>query len=162
MAALTYASPTAVEIAEMLTSLLGKDTTARKNPAVDFDGTANWIFAVYDEEDGTLGAVIACDVATAAYGGAALSLIPASMAQDSIRAGQVAENLSENFREVLNVCAGLFNSPGTPRLKLGHYSEPPDEAGEGLVAWFGEAEQKTGLDINIDGYGNGGMVVYVD
>ena len=160
--AVTYANPTAVEIAEMLTSLLGKDVTARKNPAVDFDGSSQWTFAVYDEEDGTLGAVIACDVATAAFGGAALSLIPVSMAQDSIQKGIVAENLSENFREVLNVCAGLFNSPGTPRLKLGHYSEPPDEAGEGLVAWFGEVEHKIGLDITIDGYGKGRMVVYVD
>ena len=30
------------------------------------------------------------------------------------------------------------------------------------MAWFGEAEQKIGLDINIDGYGKGRMVVYVD
>ena len=158
----SYASPNAVEIAEMFTMLVGKDTTIRKNPNVDFDGTANWVFAVYDEEDGTLGAVIACDVATAAYGGAALSLIPKSMAEDSIKSGRVAENLSENFREVLNVFAGLFNSPETPRLKLGHYSEPPDEAGEGLVAWFDECEQKTGFDVNVDGYGVGRMVVYVD
>lgn len=158
----SYASPNAVEIAEMFTMLCGKETTIRKNPKVDFDGTANWIFAIYDEEDGTLGAVIACDVATAAYGGAALSLIPASMAEESIKSGVVAENLSENFREVLNVFAGLFNSPGTPRLKLGHYSEPPDEAGEGLIAWFEEAEQKTGFDVGVDGYGKGRMVVYVD
>ena len=158
----SYASPSAVEIAEMFTSLVGKDTTARINPDVKFDGTPNWIFAVYDEEDGTLGAVIACDVATAAYGGAALSLIPSSMADDSIKTGVVAENLSENFREVLNVCAGLFNSPSTPRLKLGHYSEPPDEAGEGLVQWFEECEERTGFDVTIDGYGQGRLVVYVD
>lgn len=158
----SYANPSAVEVAEMFTSLCGKDTTARINPAVKFDNTPDWIFAVYDEEDGTLGAVIACDVATAAYGGASLSLIPKGIAEESVKSGIVAENLSENFREVLNVCAGLFNSPSTPRLKLGHYSEPPDEAGEGLVQWFEECEEKVGLDINIDGYGKGRMIIYVD
>ena len=159
---LTYACPNAVEIGEMFTMLLGKDCKVRKSDDVTFDGSANWVFAVFDEEDGTLGAVIACDVATAAYGGAALSLIPAGIAEESVKKGEVAENLSENFHEVLNVCAGLFNSPGTPRLKLGHYSEPPDEAGEGLVQWFDEAEYKSGFSVAVDGYGTGRLIVYVD
>lgn len=158
----SYAIPSPAEIAEMFTSLCGKDTTARVDKTIGFDDTPNWVFAVYDEEDGTIGAVIACDVATAAYGGAALSLIPSSLAEESIKSGIVAENLSENFREVLNVCAGLFNSATTPRLKLGHYCEPPDEAGEGLVQWFEECEEKVGLQMNIAGYGKGRLLVYVD
>lgn len=158
--ALTHAFPTAIEVAELLTGLLGKDVAARKNDAVKFDPQSSWVYAVYEHDDGTVGAAIVCDVATAAFGGAALSLIPAGMAQDSIKSGRVAQNLSENFHEVLNVCVSLFNGAG-PRLKLGRFVAPPAPAPDDLTAFFANAGQHLGLDLTIDGYGAGKAAIYV-
>lgn len=158
--ALTHAFPTAIEVAELLTSLLGKDVAARKNDAVKHDTQNAWVYAIYEHEDGTVGATIACDVAAAAFGGAALSLIPAGMAQDSIKSGRVAQNLAENFHEVLNVCVSLFNGAG-PRLKLGRFVAPPADAPDDLTAFFASAGQHLGLDLHIDGYGAGKVAIYV-
>ena len=157
---LTHAFPTAVEVAGLLTNLLGKDIAARKNDAVQHDDNTSWVYAVYEQDDGTIGAVICCDVATASFGGAALSLIPPGMAQDSIKAGRVADNLAENFHEVLNVCVSLFNGSG-PRLKLGRCVMPPENAPEDVAAFFDAAGQKLGLDVDVDGYGAGKMAIYV-
>lgn len=158
--ALTHAFPTTIEVAELLTSLLGKDVAARKNDAVKHDLQSAWVYAVYEHEDGTIGAAIVCDVAAAAFGGAALSLIPAGMAQDSIKSGRVAQNLSENFHEVLNVCVSLFNGSG-PRLKLGRFVAPPADAPADVLAFFGQAGQHLGLDLNVHGYGSGKAAIYV-
>ncbi len=48
--------------------------------------------------------------------GAAMSMIPAGVANDATKVGIVAENIEANLGEVLNICVNLFTENSTNRL----------------------------------------------
>ena len=158
---LTYALPTPKEVADHFGSLIDKSVGLRKIDAIDLnDGP--FAFAIYDDDQGNIGALCACDIRLASYLGAALSLIPVAQAEESIQSGVIAEMLMENFHEVLNVGAGLFNSPETPRLKLREVVVPPDFPPAEAVMWANEADERSDIQIDVPSYGIGTITLFVD
>src|SRR5437867_220849 len=105
--------PTPESVAYILANLLGKRVTARKAAPTSLGPPAAAVIALYACDDGSPGAVAVSDLGFACHAGAALSLIPVSMATESIAAGFVAEAILDNLHEVFNVCAKLFNRSGS-------------------------------------------------
>jgi hypothetical protein len=60
--------------------------------------------------------VLVCELALANSMGAAMSMIPAGVANDATKAGIVAENIQGNLGEVLNICVNLFTENAPDRL----------------------------------------------
>ena len=48
--------------------------------------------------------------------GAAMSMIPAGVANEATKSGIVAQNIESNLGEVLNICVNLFTENSTDRL----------------------------------------------
>lgn len=111
------------------------------------------IVGVYKAGDGALVAACLCDVSFAAYSGAAFSLIPGRVAEESIRAGRLDEALEDNYGEVLNVLSRLFAGYDNQRVTLAQRVFPPAP----LSAEVADADPARGLDVSvdIDGYGEG-------
>ena len=95
--------------------LLGDKVETRLSPAGP-DLSKPHVVASYVDDTSAVQRVLVCDLALANSMGAAMSLIPAGVANDATKAGIVAENIQSNLSEVLNICVNLFTENATNRL----------------------------------------------
>ena len=112
--------------------------------------------AVFVTDKTRAGAVVACDLPLVAYAGAALGLVPPPQAQEAISAGALPEDLSENFAEVVNVMASVFNGdPGAPHLKLYTVHGVGEKLPTDVARCLGYVVRRLDLWIDVQGYGAG-------
>lgn len=76
------------------------------------------VVAVYGTDSQPVSGLFVCSMSAAAYLGASLSLLPKSLADESIKKGHLDETLLENFREVANICSSLFAEQFATRAHL--------------------------------------------
>jgi hypothetical protein len=76
--------------------------------------------AVYVSNEQTVSGLLVCNIAAAAYFGAALSLLPKAAAEDCIRKNQLDDSLLENFHEFANILSSLFAEQLGERIHLDH------------------------------------------
>lgn len=108
--------PTALQLERALALLMRRDVEAVTQPVATrcrFAAAGSY----FGGEGATL-AWVAADLSLAAHLGAALSLVPADAARDSVKAGALDGTLRENFAEVLNVSACLVTRDDGGRLAL--------------------------------------------
>lgn len=148
--------PTAVEVRELLEGMLGRDvemTVVGEKVSPESPGC---VVGEYIDVMGKVHAVVAAELDIAAYMGAAIALIPAGGAEASIEDGFLSSNLRENFSEVLNVMASLFNKDDSIHLKLDTVADqaqaPISGAAERLMSGFGPA---LCMNTEVKGYGKG-------
>ncbi|HET7658777.1 MAG TPA: hypothetical protein VFK66_00205 [Oryzihumus sp.] len=114
---------------------------------------------VYVTDDIKTGAVVCADLELAARAGAALSLVPKAGADAAIEGRYIPQNLLDNFAEVINVFAGLFNVPNAPHLKLYSVVAPDETPPADLVPLVRRVTRRVDLRLAIDGYGLGHLAV---
>lgn len=107
--------PNLKTIETMMHCLLGDKVEARV-AAAGPDLTKPHVVASYIDDANSVQRVLICDLALANSMGAAMSMIPAGVANDATKAGIVAENIASNLGEVLNICVNLFTEDSTDRL----------------------------------------------
>jgi hypothetical protein len=147
-------SPEAVQT--LLAVLLDRDVhVARGSSASRWEAIAG-----FAADDGVIVAACLCDLNLAATLGAALALMPCGAAQAAIEAGGLPEALSDNFREVANVTAGLLSRVG-PHVKLGDVVFAPSTPGEDLASVIGAPLDHLDLDVSVAGYEPGKMALVV-
>ncbi len=106
-------------VRDLIGDLTGKDIEISNGAdPVGVGGDSGSVVGLYVDAQLASRAVIAFDLALAAYSGAALGLVPPGAAQDAVAAGELPTTLLENCTEVLNIMASLFNLPKAPHLKL--------------------------------------------
>lgn len=93
------------------------------------------------------------DVAFAAITAAAFALIPAAVAQESVKAGQLDESLQEIYGEVLNVLSRLFADTEGMRITLSSTTFPPSPLPESMSQR--PAGGVVSFEVSVDGYGKG-------
>ncbi|MEO6699188.1 MAG: hypothetical protein ABIR53_05990 [Paraperlucidibaca sp.] len=98
-------------------------------------------------------AVCESDIAFAAHAAAAFALIPASIAQESVKAGVLDEGLQEIFAEVLNVLSRVFADTDGMRITLTSKVFPPSDIPAQMTKC--PAGGEVGFEVSIDGYGKG-------
>lgn len=98
-------------------------------------------------------AVCESNVAFAAVSAAAFALIPAAVAQESVKAGRLDEGLEEIYAEVLNVLSRLFADTDGQRITLTSKVFPPTD----IPAQMSQrpAGGSIGFEVTVDGYGSG-------
>lgn len=107
--------PTLSTVEKMMHCLLG-DQVAAKTSVPGPDLTKPHVVASYVNDANEVQRVLVCDLGLANSMGAAMSMIPASVANDATKAGIVAQNIESNLGEVLNICVNLFTEDSTDRL----------------------------------------------
>ena len=153
-----YHLPEADMLAELLTGLVGKDavvTRTERNPCVP----GLTVLCTYTDQNDALGGVWLCDVPMATRAGGALSMIPPNGLIDALAQNELGENVAENFREIVNVAASLFNSTNTPHLKLKEMMIKPAEYPQDVQCLINYPGGRQDFKINITEYGEGSVTL---
>jgi hypothetical protein len=89
-------------------------------PGGTFDQTPGggaW-FGVFVGDGGTAVALCGADVNLAASFGSALSMLPPAAAKEAAKLRQLTDVMTDNLREIMNICTRLVMSDTSPHLKL--------------------------------------------
>jgi hypothetical protein len=151
--------PHAKQVRDVFLGLTGRDIeVAPAHPVVP--GRDPAVVAVYVTDKTATGALVACDLSLAAYAGAALGLVPVPQVEEAVAAQQLTADLSENFYEVVNILASVFNdNPESPHLKLYKVHAPEEKLPTDIVACLGYVVRRLDLSIDVAGYGAGRLSV---
>lgn len=142
--------PDSRAVATLLGDLVMRGVTTKASSTTNIRPPG--ILGTYVHDDGQVCAACWMDLAAAASVGACLTLIPSGVVDESIRSGSLVDNLAENAREILNVCARLFTREGSPRVSLQNVtSDLPPDAAE-LIA---KPRASLHLDLTVVGYRGG-------
>ena len=155
----THAVPVPVphpkQLRDLFLGLTGKQVeVGPAHPVVPGRDAA--VVAVFVTDSLGTGAAVACDLPLAAYAGAALGLVSLPRAQEAIDSGVLPEDLTENFAEVVNVMASVFNEdPAAPHLKLYRVHAVGERLPTDIAASLGYVVRRLDLRVTVQGYGAG-------
>ena len=151
-----YVIPNPKSVSGLLAMIFGDGVIVKDQEAPDFSGQH---VATFIDDDDKLVAVCACDKEFVAYSGAALSMIPADVAEQMITGNSVTEAMVGNFYEVMNICSKLLMSDASAHLRLDKALSP--EEGAGPLSTLQEAAQITAFHVEIPNYGAGTLTFLV-
>ena len=151
----TSVIPVALTVRNLFEDLLGRDVTVAPGDPMTAADLPTGVFAIYTDTSQQLYAVLGMQLALAANAGAALGLLPAGAAEDSIEEKKLFPNLAENVFELCNVLTSLLNREGAPHVKLYQVIYPgmdlPNDARAHLLA----LGKRLDLTVEVARYGKG-------
>jgi hypothetical protein len=150
-----YPVPIQEDVRDLLVDLLGRGVAVDKVGALELEDHDPALIAAYVDDDGAVGALCMVDGPFANRAGAALSMVPAVVAEESVGKAVLADNLVENTEEIVNILARLLNSARTPHLKLGGVHRLPGDLPEGVIGVREHPEFRRDFAVSIEGYGEG-------
>lgn len=145
----------------MFSDLVGRKVTGTESdpgPLDDLDFTVRGVFVA----DGAVaGALYILDLELAAALGAALVMVPAGLVKESVSDRSFVPALAENCFEVLNVASRLVNRAGGVHYKLREQVLPGAALPEDVAAIVEDHSQRVDLELSVDGYGSGRLVILI-
>lgn len=148
--------PTPEDVSKLLTGLLSRRTVVKRASAwLDAAKQPVWV-GDYLADAGAVDAAFVCELPLAGFLGAALAMIPPKIAVDAAKAGKLPADISENFREVVNVVSATLNH-GTVHVRLGAVAVKPGGAAALPSPLQKGPVRRLDLDVSVDGYGAGKM-----
>jgi hypothetical protein len=156
------ALPTLEAVRKCLASLLASPPQARKAPPFVPGPKTPAVVSLFATDDGTVTVAWISDIGFAASAGAALTMIPDSQVDACVTRGGLEGMVYENYQEIMNIVASLFNGPGAAHTKLVSVQhvpkQPLPEAGAALLK---KSEGRLDLEIEIPRYRAGRVSVLV-
>jgi hypothetical protein len=110
-----YILPDAKSVQKMLAVMYGDELAVDQDDSV---ALADRHVATYVGDDNGIVAICACEDRFVAYSGAALTMVPAAVADDMVKQKDLSAVILENFHEVMNICSRLLISDTSPHLRL--------------------------------------------
>ena len=151
----TSVLPASLAVRNLFEDLLGRDCTVGPGDPITAADLPTATVAIYTDNAQQIYGVVGMDLSLAANVGAALGLIPAGAAEDSIDEKTLFPNLAENVFELCNVLTSLLNREGAPHVKLHQVIYPgmslPTDARAHLLA----LGRRLDLKIEVSRYGKG-------
>ena len=130
--------PGTLAVRNLFEDLLGREVTVSPGEPLSADEIPTSTVAIFIDSAQNIYAVLGMELALAANAGAALGLLPAGAAEDSIDDKQLYPNLAENVGELCNVLTSLLNREEVPHIKLHQVVYPgeplPSDARAHLLA----------------------------
>ena len=153
-----YALPNAAAMTGMFDMLFGGKVPVMPGKRLDVKpGCGNFV-AIFVADDGKPVAAAICDLAFAANGGAALSMLPVNAAKDAIKSKKIEQTMFDNLYEIMNVVSTLLMNEKTPHLKLATlYPDPGKLPADAKALLSAPAAGHADFNINVLRYGSGGM-----
>jgi len=142
-------------ISELLCMVFGDGVKTSKGKEESAKGS---YIATYVDDEDKLVALCACDLSFVAYSSAALSMIPAAVANEMIKDKDLNETVIANFHEIMNICSKLMMSDDSAHLRLLKTIDPSES--EKTVADF-KAASTSAYAIDIPKYGIGKLTFYL-
>jgi hypothetical protein len=158
-----YPVPIQEDIRDLLHELLGRGVAVDKVGPIELDEDEPFAIAEYLTDDDQVAALCILDGPFAVRAGAALVLVPAAVAEESLRKNEVEEQFFEYVQEVLNILSRLLNSPSTPHLRLQSVHRLPGATlPDGVTALRDGPAFRRDFAVTIEGYGDGRFSLLVN
>jgi hypothetical protein len=151
----TSVLPAALSVRNLFEDLLGRDVNVSQGDPMTADDVSTGVIAVYTDTAQQLYAVLGMQLALAANAGAALGLLPAGAAEDSIEEKKLFPNLAENVFELCNVLTSLLNREGAPHVKMYQVIYPGMELPNDARAHLLALGKRLDLTVEVARYGKG-------
>jgi hypothetical protein len=148
--------PDAAQVKALLGCLF-EGLSVRPAAKLDVTEASACFVAVYISDDGAARALCACDLSFAANGGAVLSMLPCAAANDAIEAKELTPAMSDNLREVMNICTRLILKDGSPHLRL--QQVVPSRQMSAAVAAIAGSKTRVDFEVGLGKYGTGILAV---
>lgn len=152
--------PSAFEIREIFQGLLGREVTWQ-GTSHQVDPLEGAVVGVYTDDFGNLAAIIVADVPLVAWAGSAIALLPIAGAEKAVEDNLVTPGQFDNFSEILNVSASMFNKRDTPHLKLDDAYAPRETLPAEVSNWVFHPSSRIDGTLSVQGYGDGRISVVV-
>ncbi|RZU50478.1 hypothetical protein EV385_2250 [Krasilnikovia cinnamomea] len=154
----TSVIPGSLAVRNLFEDLLGREVSVNPGNPLGAADLPTAVIAIYTDTSQQLYAVLGMELSLAANAGAALGLLPAGAAEDSIEEKKLFPNLAENVFELCNVLSSVFsNVEGAPRVKLYQVIYPgmdlPNDARAHLLA----LGKRLDLTVEVARYGKGAL-----
>jgi hypothetical protein len=146
--------PGALAVRNLFEDLLGREVAVSPGEPISAEELSTATVAIFTDSLKTYG-VLGMDLPLAANAGAALGLVPAGAAEDSIDENQLFPNLAENVFELCNVLTSLLNRKGGPHIKLYQVVYPGDPLPEDARAYLLALGRRIDLTVEVSRYGGG-------
>lgn len=157
-----YPLPLGEDVQTLLVDLLGRAVDVEDGrDFVGPDGAGAAVVADYVTDEGRVAALALLDPELASRSGAALLMVPAAVADESVAAGELTPMLLENLHEIVNVMARLLNGERSPHVRLRSLQTLPGDLSHDAVALLAAPEARRAFDVVIDGYGPGRLELLV-
>jgi hypothetical protein len=151
----TSVLPGSLTVRNLFEDLLGRDCTVAPGDPITADDLPTATVAIYTDNQQQIYGALGMQLSLAANAGAALGLLPAGAAEDSIDEKKLSPALAENVFELCNVLTSLLNRDGGPHVKLYQVVYPgmplPTDARAHLLA----LGRRLDLTIEVARYGKG-------
>jgi hypothetical protein len=151
----TSVLPGSLTVRNLFEDLLGRDCNVAPGDPITADDLPTATVAIYTDSQQQIYGVLGMQLSLAANAGAALGLLPAGAAEDSIDEKRLSPSLAENVFELCNVLTSLLNRDGGPHVKLYQVIYPgmplPNDARAHLLA----LGRRVDLTIEVTRYGKG-------
>ena len=151
----TLVLPGSLTVRNLFEDLLGRDCNVAPGDPITADDLPTATVAIYTGSQQQIYGVLGMQLSLAANAGAALGLLPAGAAEDSIDEKRLSPSLAENVFELCNVLTSLLNRDGGPHVKLYQVIYPgmplPNDARAHLLA----LGRRVDLTIEVTRYGKG-------
>jgi hypothetical protein len=135
--------------------LLGREVAVSPGDPLSADEVNTSTIAIFTDTAQQIYAVLGMDLVLSANAGAALGLLPAGAAEDSIDEKKLNPNLAENVGELCNVLTSLLNKEGGPHVKLHQVVYPGDPLPTDARAHLMALGRRVDLAVEINRYGKG-------
>jgi hypothetical protein len=147
-----------VPLVKELLGMLFEGLSVKAVAKLDVSLKAGSYFGVYVADDGSPAALCGCDMAFAAYSGAALSMLSPNVAKEAAKTKDLTPVMLANLHEVMNICTRLMLRDGSPHLKLQELY-PQSALPAPAAAIIGSARGRVDFEIGIGKYGAGVLSV---
>lgn len=153
--------PPVEKIDEFMNFLLQRKVHTENIDAWDIGGSKASV-AVYKKETGQAFAFWICDNECSNWLGASLSMLPANVAENNIKDGELPKNIAENLHEVMNIGANLIGDQSHQRLVLAKFDPNISISQDKInVILKNPKAQPFYASIDVEGYGTGKMAMII-
>jgi len=152
-----YPLPTMEAFTKLLADLLGKKVASTVIPPLTLTKDTQ-ITATFLNEKQEIVSIAACDLKLGASAAAVLTMVPAGMAKEAVKAGALSDNLMENLQEIFNISSTLLNAEGAPRVVLGTVIPASAPMPPEVTEMITKPAARLDLEIEVPGYDKGKWV----
>ena len=147
--------PGSLAVRNLFEDLLGREVTVGPGDPLTAGEVDTATVAIFTDTSQQIYGVLGMQLSLAANAGAALGLLPAGAAEDSIDEKKLFPNLAENVFELCNVLTSLLNREGGPHIKLYQVIYPGDPLPADARAHLLALGRRIDLMVEVNRYGKG-------
>lgn len=155
----TVPLPSTRMVAGLLSGIVGRVVTAGKAAPFDLRSKTPRIYGTYRDPSTQMPCLAVCDMSFCAYMGGAMLVFPLSTIKDVIRTGTLEEGMLDCVREILNICARIFNNHWHQVFQDLYTS--PAQLPQDAAALLKSAEGRMDMEIEVAGYGIGQITILI-